>query len=95
MNLLKQSCVLDRDNRLVGERLHEFNLPWSERHRLMAHQRKDPFEFSVAQQGHAHHRAIVPDDLAAVIVVFLVLHHVGNENDLAQKSRASGQLTCG
>ena len=37
------------------------------------------------------HRAIVPDDLAAVIIVFLVLRHVGNQHDGAQQARASGR----
>ena len=54
LHLVEQAHVLDRDHRLVGEGLHEFDLARRERPGLPAHQRENAFEFAVAQQGHAH-----------------------------------------
>jgi len=90
LHLVEQPHVLDRDDGLVGKGLHEFDLALGEGPRLRAHQREDAFEFAVAQQRHAHAGAIVPDDLATVIVVFLVLRNVGYQHDSAQQARPSG-----
>ena len=50
LHLVEQAHVLDRDDGLVGEGLHELDLARREGARLAPHQREHAFDSAVAQQ---------------------------------------------
>ncbi|MBA7467261.1 hypothetical protein ES707_02475 [subsurface metagenome] len=57
LHLVEQSRVFDRDHRLVGEGLQQFDVVWSERAGLFARHADNPDRRSGVHQGHEQHAA--------------------------------------
>ena len=80
IDLIEQSNVFDRDDRLVGEGLDELDLLLGERMHRAASQNDDPQDEAVAQQRDAERGPIVPEFLALPQLIFRIGEAVGQMN---------------
>ena len=82
LHLVEQTRVLDRDYRLIGEGLDEFDLAQTEGTGLRLGDDENAFDPIVAEQRHSEQRPRSVEFIRGVRVV-LVLKDVRNDDDLA------------
>jgi hypothetical protein len=75
---VKQACVLDGDDGLVGKGLDQFDLFLGERVRHRLCDEEDADDFSLPQKRSAEAGAVATNLLRALPPVFRVSQHVGN-----------------
>src|SRR6516162_7292705 len=90
LHLVEQPHVLDRDHRLVGERLQQLHLfvrKWPHR---AARQREYPDRCLFTQQGRADHGAIAAEFLCQAQLVFRIGLRIKNLNSRTLKQSSTG-----
>ena len=82
LHLVEQSGILDRDDRLIGEGRHQFDLPVREGLYLRPHQRNDADRGRIQLQGDAECGAIFPGALIVQRDVFRIGQAIRQVNGL-------------
>ena len=87
---IEQGSVLDSDNGLVGEGLHQFDLPFGKRARRGSRQHHGPDRLSFEHQGHRKDSAKAGELLPGTAGVFRVDQDIGCMRDFAVEYRPAG-----